>query len=1469
MAVLFTCYLLIRDPWIQTFIGRIAADYLSGELGTKVRLGGVNLSLRKGLMLEDILIKDHRDTTLLSASLIGVKPLSFRFHDHRIEIFEIRLEYAEFQLIQHQGDTLLNLEVILNHFSSSDTIPTSAPDTASSLPWTITCNQVRLNGVRFHYQDANMPPVPEGMDYANIDIRDIRMNMEDVRIIDDTIYANIRELSAKERCGLTLKNFSGNCHVCSRFIRVDDLLIHTENSDLSLDLAFRYQSFKAFTDFLRRVNLSGNIRPSKLNFSDIAFFAPDIKDMKSTFYLEGDLNGTVNNFVARRMKVRTGAKTYFDGDVMAVGLPSIYSTYTDLNIRQFSTSVMDLQGFGLPGMPDGITLPEIIRNLDAINLTGTFSGFYNDFTSRINIQTPIGKAKANLSMKKPDSLSLISYKGSLALQSLDAGKLTGDAGPLGVLSLQAVLDGKGFKFDEMDVLMQVHVDSIYFNNYNYHQLTVNGLMDKKRFSGDIGVSDPNLDLSFHGSADLRDSLPAFSFTGAIDHAQLYQLGLLKRDSVEELSVGIHADFIGRNIDDLLGNIRLDHISYKEASKSLLIDSLVIQTTLESNAGKQYQLRSDLLDADFSGEFTFSNLIPSVTQFLKQYASNFRLREDTIALMPITGQNLLFSVDLKHTDDLLAIFMPSLAIAPGSTLRGNYNEEKGLILVDGRSDFLTYNEIKFENWFLTAETNVNNIELSTGCRELIFNKKDEKDTIFVQLDSLLLLTNLRSDSLLFQITSGNESDSSVLKGYLSILEEEKLKFKLEDMHIPLADRIWRISSGNYLEIDTTGILIHDFTVDGGDQYFSLNGKWSRNERDTISLVFNKLDVSELDYFIGDPDINLDGVLSGTLKIADLYTEMSVFSDLTLAGFTFNRQLLGDATFKVAYNKHADRFDVSSDIIYTGNIGKSVPFSLEGQLFVGDGEPHFTAKAGLKNLNLHMLAPFVSSFMSKITGLASGEIQVSGTFSEPVVSGELNLMRTEFIISYLNVPYSLSDVIKIEPGRFSFNNIQILDSLGNKAYLNGAITHHYFRDLNLALKITMDDFAAFNNTYAQNSTFYGGARASGYVVISGPLDNIAIEVNASTSRPTNVSIPISLTQDVGQVDYIVFLQPEEDSIPKTLVPKSQADPTGLSLNMTLNVQQDAQVEVIFPDQLGNIKASGTGNLNMDMTPATPFALRGTYLIDKGSFLFQMRNLIRLPFAIKEGSSISWTGDPANANISLSAIYKTKVPLTGLTTEAEALSGRVPVECIIRLNGKLLNPVMSFGISMPNAQEQVKNIVYNALDTNNSAEMTQQVLYILVMNQFKPVVATSSPTVDAGAASLSIVTNQISSWLSGMSQNLDIGVNYKPASSTAGQEVDMTVSTQLFNDRLLIDGTFGMSTYQNASSSQASTIVGDINIEYLLTKNRQWRLRAFNRTNTIDVLYNNAPYTQGVGISFQKDFTSLKDLFSGSRSTGTKKR
>ncbi|MBN1197700.1 MAG: translocation/assembly module TamB [Bacteroidales bacterium] len=1452
-----TFTLVLRDSWVQSLVVQLAADYLSRELGTSIHVGGLNLSIRNGLVIQNIQVLDTHDSTLFSARKIGVKPIWFSLSGRNIRVQRILISQGEFQLLKHKGDTILNLEFIINHFASSDTVA-KLPDTAPSAPWTLACRHLDLDGIRFHYQDESHPLVTDAMDYTNIDVRDIHLQMTNILIEGDTINAMINSLSARERSGIHLQNFQGNCRVSDQFIEVDDLKLLTENSNLSLDFAFRYKGFIAFTDFLKRVRIEADIRPSEFDMTDIGFFAPEVKSMTNRFRLEGNIKGTVSKFRAQNMHIAFGENTRFNGTIHAVGLPDVMATYIDMTISSLTTTAQDIGGFRLPGETGSLMIPPQIDNLGLIDINGEFTGFVDDFISKAEIRTDIGMASTNLQLKEKVKGGPLTYKGDLRISSFDLGKLTSNQELLGKVSLKATLDGQGTSFQEADLLMQIQIDSARFYGYTYKNITVNGSLIKKKFFGDVTAADPNLGLSFHGMADMHDTLPVFNFKSQVTRAQLFNLHLLKRDSIEIFTASIDADFQGNNVDNAVGMVCLHDISYWEGSNYAMLDSVMIMTTTDSPGQKGYEIRSDLLDADFEGRFAFSKLVPSLVTFIQNYLASFELRQDSNMVYHLSGQELNYRIDFKNTEEITAIFLPFLKIAPGSYLDGTYSEAEKMISLNGWSPVLHVSGLDLEEWQIHAETRSDVLSLKTGCDHMIMNKSNASDTIYLQMDTLLLTASVQHDSILFRLSSETMKDTNYLKGFLTFLDQGGVKIKLDDLDLTLAGNSWSISQDNYVFLDTSLIEIHDLTFTTPHELLSLDGRITHHNVDTLNLNFRGVNVSELDYFIGNPNIDIDGILSGTFKITDVYHELSIFSDLKLDDFRFNKQPLGDAVFKVDYDRNENKFNLLSEIIYTGNIGQNIPFYLEGSFYPDKPEPHFDFDLKLKNLNLRMLQPFVSSFMSKLTGLVSGEVKITGTFQEPSFTGEINLRRTEFNISYLNVPYSVSDVITIEPDKFSFQDVVLYDSLGNKAHLNGSITHNYFKNFNLNLNISMNDFAAFRNTYAQNSTFYGKARASGTVEIKGPPDNILVSVKASTGKQTSVTIPISLTQNVSQMDYIVFVQPEEDSLDLPQTKPKPGSSSGLNLIMSLEVKPDAQVEVLFPDQLGNIKATGSGNISMGMTPTTPFNLHGSYIINKGSFLFQMKNLIRMPFAIKEGSTISWTGNPTDANISLSAIYKTKVPLSGLSAETSTIQGRIPVECIIRLNGKLMNPIMSFGLALPNAQENEKNMVFNAIDTSNSAEMTQQVLYIMVMNQFKPIAGGTDPTVDVGSTSLSIVTNQISSWLSGMSQNLNIGVNYQPGSSTYGKELDMTVSTQLFDDRLLIDGTFGMSSYTNTSSAQASTIVGDINIEYILTKNRRWRIRAFNRTNTIDILNNNAPYTQGVGISYQRDFNKWGDLF-----------
>ncbi|MCE1202309.1 MAG: translocation/assembly module TamB domain-containing protein, partial [Bacteroidia bacterium] len=101
-------------------------------------------------------------------------------------------------------------------------------------------------------------------------------------------------------------------------------------------------------------------------------------------------------------------------------------------------------------------------------------------------------------------------------------------------------------------------------------------------------------------------------------------------------------------------------------------------------------------------------------------------------------------------------------------------------------------------------------------------------------------------------------------------------------------------------------------------------------------------------------------------------------------------------------------------------------------------------------------------------------------------------------------------------------------------------------------------------------------------------------------------------------------------------------------------------------------------------------------------------------------------------------------------------------------------------------------------------------------------------------------------------------------------VALSTQLFNERVTIDGNFGMVNNRNATQN-ASNIVGDVDINVKLTRDGRLRLRGYNHSNVNNWISASAfdrysPYTQGVGLSYRQEFDRFNEIFRRKRKPKT---
>jgi hypothetical protein len=212
------------------------------------------------------------------------------------------------------------------------------------------------------------------------------------------------------------------------------------------------------------------------------------------------------------------------------------------------------------------------------------------------------------------------------------------------------------------------------------------------------------------------------------------------------------------------------------------------------------------------------------------------------------------------------------------------------------------------------------------------------------------------------------------------------------------------------------------------------------------------------------------------------------------------------------------------------------------------------------------------------------------------------------------------------------------------------------------------------------------------------------------------------------------------------------------------------------------------------------------------------------------------------------------------AERYKKNSDVECLMYLRGNLFQPEITFDISIPRADEVVKTSLNSIRSVQQ--EKDRQFFSLIAINKFLP---TGNGVTDALANSATgtkstvseMISSQMSNWLSQLSDEFDIGLNYRPGDEISSDEVALAFSTQLFNDRLTVSTNLGYSM-GSSTNQNPSQVIGDVNVEYKINKDGTFRVRGYNESNEFDVTrQGQSPYTQGVGVSYSEEFEKFGDI------------
>ena len=319
----------------------------------------------------------------------------------------------------------------------------------------------------------------------------------------------------------------------------------------------------------------------------------------------------------------------------------------------------------------------------------------------------------------------------------------------------------------------------------------------------------------------------------------------------------------------------------------------------------------------------------------------------------------------------------------------------------------------------------------------------------------------------------------------------------------------------------------------------------------------------------------------------------------------------------------------------------------------------------------------------------------------------------------------------------------------------------------------------------------------------------------------------------------------------------------MKFNVEITPEAKAQLIYNSKIGDvIRGQGSGDMQISIDNNSNIDLYGEYTVEQGDYLFTLQNVINKKFEIQEGGTIQWNGDPMNATIELDAIYRLKASLSELFANSfedpdlnsEDLRQRIPVMCKIALTRNLSNPDIKFDIELPSAENRIQDVIRQF--TNSEEDMNKQMLSLLVLGKFYSNNANNSLVGSTASTASELLSNQFSNWLSQISNDFDVGFKYRPGDQISNDEVELALSTQMFNNRVTINGNIANNSSQKTNVNN-NGLVGDADVNVKLTRNGKLQLKAYNHANN-NLIYETSPYTQGVGVSYREDFNDFDELW-----------
>ncbi|SHJ43375.1 Family of unknown function [Arenibacter nanhaiticus] len=1371
----------------------------------------------------------------------------------KIELSSLAINKSYFHL-----ETATKANPTLKDSEEKETLPSFIwPD------WDISVAEISLNDNQFSYKDGDVSATKGLFNAQDMGFSVVSLHLSEISLLDKNAQLVLDDFSFREKSGFAINELGFKLMAGQRDLSLTNLVMGTNNSRLQGKVLLQYESIDHLIQTPEKTRINAGFPEIQLGVSDAFVFQPTLE--KNPYFKSLGLHplrarvtagGTLENLQIDNTAIAWGKATTIDikGSVHNPMEPK--SLNFDISKLNFRTDKKAISSF-VSESQLGVDIPKTLI------VKAQFKGSLDDVVSKLTINMPEGDLLFDGQLTSKNTLA---FKGLLQVKGLELDKLLqNDA--LGKISFTANTWGKGKDVNSLDAGVQVDFSELQLLHYNYANLTLNGELKKGKGAVRLNFKDNNLDLFANTIVALDSVSPEFDVFIDLKGADFAALGITKDDIRATLK--LKANFKGSAEQfDFRGTITDGVTVYNKTSYP--IDDVAINTRVDDR-GTLLNMTGKMLMVALESNKNPEYLLAALRQQFNSYLEDSTKREE--AIVPTT---MKMDLRVHKTPMLEKVLLPGLERMEDIKLHFDYKEADNTITANLQAPFIQYKESKVDSLHLNLEGVGAALKFTFGIEGLESGPLLIKKTYF---DG-----EVKDKTLFLDFNAMDHSEKLVYLATQIEKQGDTLALHINPKSLIFNKKQWQIPAENQLLYAPNYIRAKDFILSRNQQELAVSSSFSDQKKEHIGVLFSNFRLSTFSSLLNPDESLAKGTLKGNFILEDPFGSTGLVTDLDIEQLEITGIPMGHLATR-ATSKNGNNYDFDLRVN-----GGDLDLSVNGGFLAAESGAELNLDLVLNELKIKALEQFAQGAITETTGSVNGKFKVFGTLEEPLYQGSFNFDQAGLLLKSLNTRFTMAhETVSLDNKGIYLRNFTITDANSNRFALDGEVGTKNLLNPTFALKVKANDFQVINATIEDNQQYYGKVKMDADMTLSGNLKMPKITGILRINEGSDFTFVVPESQlDITEREGVVIFVNKEN--PNDILTRNKDDGassailTGYAIDTQLSVENNATFTIVIDERSGdNFQISGKGDFIVGVEPSGRTTLSGRYEVKKGHYEASLYNLVKRRFEISPGSSIIWNGDPLDASLDIKAIYKVETsaaPLmaTKISTQNAAESSKykqkVPFLVYLNVDGSLLLPELSFNLDIPEAEQGAfGGAVYGQVQQLNKQEeeLNKQVFSLLVLNRFFP--GATSDGSSGGAAS--IARDNVNKVLSGQLNNfsekligktgvdLDFGLDsftdYQGDAPQDRTQLDISASKRLFNNRLIVQvGSEVDLEGSSQVSGEGTPVIGNVNLEYLLTENGRFRIKGF-RKNEFESVIDGQLIVTGVALIFNREFNKFKELWS----------